>query len=160
MRAGLISVMLVMASGQVVDAATMDQIVRNCARAQDQLTEVALSDQAMALQLTRNYHHILENMLMPMNERLIRNGRFVEPLVRTSSEVAATIVEWEEDVTSYINKLQTLRAVNCVTEPEMFAAGLSDTRAARAWLVLQNQQMLDLLTEYQAALPAIWESDI
>jgi hypothetical protein len=158
MRGLIVGVVLVLLGGQAVSAASVAQIVEQCGEAQTALTELAMRDQELAEQLTQNYAHILANMLTPMNARLIFNNHHAEPLTRLTSDFARAMVEWNDDVELYTTRLQALRVVNCRTEPALFANGLTELRAARVLLARQNQRLLDILTEYQAALPTIWEA--
>ncbi len=157
MRALIVSLILTLCLAPGASAASPARIIERCGDLQTTLTELALQDQALAEQLTENYQHILHGLLLPMNQRLVDNDRSIASLTHLTSEFSEGLDEWQDDTALYINRMRAVRTINCTTEPQLFLTGLEETRSARALLAAQNQHLLDVLTEYQAMLPMIWE---
>ncbi len=158
MRVLIISLVIALFTGGTARAVGAETIIEQCGTAQTRLTELAIRDGALADQLTANYEHILLNLLLPMNERLVDNQQTVGILTAISDDFAGVLEQWRDDTALYTARMQALRAINCKTAPLQFAANLTETQGARTLLAQQNRRLLDLLTEYQAALPEIWHN--
>lgn len=124
-----------------------DAISQNCTTIKQSLRQLQKTDSRTRSYLGSTYETIATKFIVPLNLRLVKNGRPDTDLTEIQSDFTYSHGQFKEKYTEYMKELETLIGMECGRYPDAFYGQLEKVRESRAKL----QKTVNSLTKLSAA---------
>ena len=121
-------------------------IVEKCDVIRDDLKSVQRIDARARTFLGSHFETALSKFVMPLNIRLVENNLSDLDLIENQNEFATAKAGFVVDFISYQQELESLIAMNCRTEPELFYEKLKVVRDKRKIVASDVTKMKGIVT--------------
>ena len=135
-----------------------ENIKTNCTSIKESIKKVQNSDRNTRVSLGRTYQQILNDFIMPLNVRLVKNNQFNSNLNDIQNNFAQKREEFNKDYISYGQELETLLSTDCKENPVEFYSNLMKTRTAREKVAKSTKRLQEILDEHITEVKSLQES--
>lgn len=134
-----------------------EAISRYCESLTLSLKSLQQKDSRIRVYLGRHYESILNNFVIPLNVRLVKNDIPASDLAKVQSAISAAKTNFSLHFIDYQKSLEDLIAIDCKLHPADFDQKLRTVRQNRQAVSLDTKELERLFSEYLNFAEAIKE---
>lgn len=126
----------------------IERIKSRCTENSATLNRLHKTDASIRTDRGNLYRTISDKLMVPLNRRLAANQQDASGLLTITSNYNDEFTKFSKAYVDYDNSLAKVLDIDCSKEPVAFYSALTDARAKRTALSVNNQRIKEYIREY------------